>query len=99
MYKTALWAGINYPQIENLSPYEINFTAQIKADSQKEHYKTLAWIAYNQASLTAIAINAPKKFPKIEDAFPTLFERKEQQDWWVMKQRVEEFARVKSEKS
>ena len=27
----------------------------------------------------------------LEEAFPSLFEKKEQQDWWVMKQRVEEF--------
>ena len=91
-----MWAGINYNLIENLTPEEINFAAQVKAEQQKEHYKTLAWIAHNQAALTGIAVNDPKKFPKIEEAFPSLFERKEQQDWWVMKQRVEDWAKAKN---
>ena len=60
--------------------------------------QTLAWIAYNGAALTGIAVNNPKSFPKIEDAFPSLFEQKEQQDWWVMKQRVEDWAKLNRRK-
>jgi hypothetical protein len=58
----------------------------------KEFSQLLAWIVYNGAALTGVAVNDPKKFPKLEEAFPTLFEKKEQQDWRVMKERVAEFA-------
>lgn len=55
----------------------------------------LAWIGHSCAALTGVAVNDPKKFPSLEAAFPTLFEKKEQQDWWVMKERVERFAKMK----
>ena len=48
-------------------------------------------IVYNGAALTGVAVNDPRRFPALEEAFPSLFEKKEQQDWWVMKERVEEF--------
>ena len=51
----------------------------------------LAWIAYTSAILTGIAVNEPRKIPRMEEVFPTLFEKKEQRDWWVMKERVEAF--------
>lgn len=57
----------------------------------------LAWIGYNCAALSGVAINDPKKFPSLEEAFPTLFQQKGQQDWWVMKERVEKFAKRKVE--
>ncbi len=53
----------------------------------------LAWLLYNGAALCGVAVNDPRKFPQLEEAFPTLFEKKEQQDWWVMKQRVEDWAK------
>jgi len=31
----------------------------------------------------------------LEDAFPSLFEKKEQQDWWITKQRMESYAKAK----
>ena len=55
----------------------------------------LAWIGYNCAALSGVAINDPKKFPSLEEAFPTLFQQKDQQDWWVMKEHVEKFAKRK----
>ena len=55
----------------------------------------LAWISYNTAALTGVAMNDPKKFPPLEEAFPTLFEQKEQQDWRRMKERIEKFERIK----
>ena len=55
----------------------------------------MAWLIYTGASLTAVGFNDPKKFPTIEEAFPTLFEKKEQQDWWVMKERVETYRKGK----
>lgn len=58
----------------------------------------LAYIVYTGASLTAVGFNNPKQFPSIEQAFPNLFEREEQQDWRIMKQRVEAFAKAKKQK-
>lgn len=58
----------------------------------------LAWLVYSGASLTAVGFSNPKGFPSLEEAFPTLFEKKDQQDWWVMKQRVETFAKAKQER-
>lgn len=77
---------------------DIALTAQVKQKQRKELAQTLAWVMYNGAALTGIAVNSPKNFPQIEDAFPSLFERKAQQDWWVMKQRVEDWAKAKNKK-
>lgn len=57
----------------------------------------LAWIGYNAAALTGVAMNDPKKFPSLEEAFPNLFEKEEQQDWRRMKERVENFAALRKE--
>ena len=74
---------------------DIALAAQVKQAQNKELAQTLAWIVYNGAALTGVAINDPKRFPKLEDAFPSLFEQKEQQDWRVMKERMEAWAAVK----
>ena len=74
---------------------EIALAAAARQERNKELAQTLAWIVYNGAALTGVAVNDPKKFPRIEDAFPSLFERKEQQDWWVMKERLEGYRKVK----
>ena len=58
----------------------------------------MAWIGYTGAYLTAIGYNNPKRFPSIEEAFPTLFEQKEQQDWRIMKERIEQYKNMKKQK-
>ena len=82
--------------IGSMTVAEIALTAQVKQEQNKELAQMLAWIVYNGAALTGIAINEPKKFPKLENAFPGLFEKKGQQDWRVMKARMESFAKVKN---
>ena len=72
--------------------------AQTRQEQHKELAQTLAWIVYNGAALTGVAVNDPRKFPRLEDAFPSLFEHKEQQDWWVMKERMETLAKTKKAK-
>ena len=62
---------------------------------QMEMYRIIAMIVYTGAALTGVAINNPKKFPLVEDAFPGLFEKKNQQDWRLMKERMEGFAKAK----
>lgn len=75
---------------------DIALAAQVKREQNKAFAQLLAWVVYNGAALTGVAVNSPKTFPKIEDAFPSLFETKDQQDWWVMKQRVEDWAKAKN---
>lgn len=75
---------------------DIALAAQVRGEQQKELSQLMAWLIYNGAALTGVAVNDPKRFPKIEDAFPSLFERREQQDWWVMKERMESYAKMKN---
>ena len=67
----------------------------VQSEREKDFYRMLAWLIPTGASLTAVGVNNPKRFPSLEEAFPSLFEKKEQQDWWVMKQRVEDYAKAK----
>ena len=97
MFYTALSSGISFGEIGNMTIGDIALSVQVRQEQNKAFAQTLAWIVYNGAALTGVAINDPKKFPSLEDAFPSLFERKEQQDWWVMKQRMEEFAKAKKQ--
>ena len=76
---------------------EIILAANAKQAQNKEFAQLLAWTIYNGATLFSVAANDPKKFPKIEDAFPTLFEKREQQEWWLMKERMEDWAKAKRE--
>ena len=78
-----------------MSAEDVALSAQVKQEQNKEFAQLLAWIVYNGAALTGVAVNDPKKFPKLEDAFPSLFEREEQQDWRVMRERVAEFAKAR----
>ena len=79
-----------------MSVDEIALAANVKQEQNKELAQMLAWIVYNGAALTGVAINEPKKFPRLEDAFPSLFERKDQQDWRLMKARMEAFAEARN---
>ncbi len=93
--RSAIWAGLNFKDISFLTPYEIQMAVEIESDRQKDFYKMLAYIVYTGASLTTIGFNNPKQFPSIEQAFPNLFEKEEQQNWVLMKERVEAFAKAK----
>lgn len=90
--RSALWAGVPFKDIGPMAPGDIKIAADVELEKQKEFYRMMAWIGYNCVALSGVAVNDPKKFPTLEEAFPTLFERKEQQDWWVIKERVEKFA-------
>lgn len=92
MIKSALWAGIPFKDIGGLTPQEINTAVTVESEKQKDFYRMMAWLVYNNAQLTAVGFHNPKKFPSLEDVFPNLFEHKEQQDWWVIKQRMEDYA-------
>jgi hypothetical protein len=87
--------GVPFGEIGGMTAEEIALTVQTRREKDKEFAQVLAWIIYNGAALTGVAVNDPKRFPKLEDAFPSLFERKEQQDWRIMKERVEAFSNAK----
>lgn len=74
---------------------DIALSVQARQDRDREFAQLLASIVYNGAALTGVAVNNPRKFPRLEEAFPGLFEKKEQQDWRVMKLRLENYAKVK----
>jgi len=78
-----------------MSVDEIALVIAAKQEAEKEQAQMQAWFIYNSAALTAVATNEPKKFPKLEEAFPSLFEKKGQQDWRLMKERMENFAKAK----
>lgn len=86
-------------EFPGLTADDIAAVVEVQAEKQKDFYRTLAWLVYNGASLAAVGFNDPKRFPSLEEAFPSLFEQKEQQDWWVMKQRVEDWAKAKRSQS
>jgi len=88
--------GIPYNEIGEMSADEITLAAQAKQELDEEHAQMQAWLIYNNAALIGVAVNDPKRFPKLEQAFPSLFEKKNQQDWRVMKARMESFARAKN---
>ena len=96
--RSAIWAGLNFKDINLLTPHEIQTAVEIESERQKDFYKMLAYIVYTGASLTAVGFNNPKQFPSIEQAFPNLFEKEEQQNWVVMKERIEAFAKAKKQK-
>ncbi len=83
--------------MDNITPEEVRLAVDVETEKQKDFYKMLAWIGYNTAALTGVAVNDPKKFPSLEEAFPNLFEKEEQQDWRRMKERVENFASLRKE--
>lgn len=80
---------------EHVTPDEVELAVEVENEKQKNFYKMMAWIGYNCAALSGIAMNDPKKFPSLEESFPTLFENKEQQDWRIMKERIEGWATMK----
>ena len=82
-------------ELDMLTPEDITDIVDVETEKQKDFFRMMAWLIYTGASLTAVGIHNPKSFPTLEDTFPSLFEKKEQQDWWVMKQRVEEYRRMK----
>lgn len=94
-----MWAGLQLKEIGDLTPEDITTAVQVEKEKQTDFYKMMAWLIYNGAALASVGFNNPKKFPTLEDAFPSIFEKKEQQDWRITKQRIETYANIKKLKS
>lgn len=86
-------AGISWQSIETMTGFDIALASFVQKEKIEEFTKIFAWIIYNGAALTGVAVNDPKRFPAIEEAFPSLFEKKMQQDWWITKDRIEAYAK------
>ena len=95
---SALAAGVPWHSVGDMTTEEVATVAHVRQEQIKELSQLMAWIVYNCAALTGVAINEPGKFPKLEDAFPSLFEREAQQDWRIMKERMEAYAKAKNPK-
>lgn len=74
--------------------YEIRAAIKGYNKNLENKMKLDAALAYELAGLVGIAINDPKKYPKsVDKAFPGMFKEElgKQQDWRVMKQRIEDY--------
>ena len=80
-----------------MSADEIEFVVRAGQDEKEEQLQKQAWLLYNHAALSSVAVNDPKKFPTLQNAFPSLFKQTEtsKQDWRLMKERMEEYAKAK----
>lgn len=59
----------------------------------KSELKIHATLTYKLGNLIGVAVNDPSKYPKITEAFPGMFdEPKRQQNWQLMKARIEAYA-------
>jgi hypothetical protein len=81
---------------------EIAAAIKAKQKINKNELKQQAELLHSIATLVGIAVNAPKKYPPFEKAFPKLCEPQEnentkeqkpvQQPWEIMKARVNAYA-------
>jgi len=78
-----------------MSTNEIALASQVKQEQNKKKAQLLAWTIYNVATLMVATVNEPKKFPELEDAFPSQFEKETKHDWRIMKERMEVFTKAK----
>lgn len=100
LFRHAVWSGVPLKDFEGLPVPMILEASRIQQEKERETWKTFAMMIYNLASLITVGFHDPKHFPAIEEAFPQLFEAEKpvQQDWRIMKQRIEEFMMQKSAK-
>lgn len=72
----------------------------------KENLRGQAIIAYKLGELIGIAFNEPKKYPgTVKEAFPKVFDDdtkddgpSKQQDWQIMKARIEQYNYLRKQK-
>ena len=100
MLYAGLKAGIPFDKIEDMALHEIALVIQADNDRKTEQNEMLMAFGYNLAVLFGVAINNPKRFPKMEDVIPSFAEKEvkqgTQQDWRLMKARMEGFAKAKN---
>lgn len=101
MYPNALEAGISAYDYWEMTYGEIINTIKSYNTRKKTEMQWNASVNYKLADLIGISVSRllddNVEFPKIESAFPGLFEdiveqKPKQQDWKVMKDRMESYA-------
>lgn len=73
---------------------EIKSTIESNSNIQLKDLKFKAKMIHQLGSLIGLAVNEPKKSPKLKDTFPGLFKEEvpeKQQDWQIMKDRVSQY--------
>lgn len=59
----------------------------------KSELQIQASLIYKLGNLLGVAVNNPAKYPTLNEAFPGMFEEpKRQQNWELMKSRIEAYA-------
>lgn len=101
LYPVALECGVDAVFYWDMTFKEITAAIKAKQKINKNELKQQAELLHSIATLVGIAVNAPKKFPPFNKAFPRLCEPEEeiaqsqtpvQQPWEVMKARVNAYA-------
>lgn len=105
MYPKAVEAGIAAERFWGLSYEELIVQVRANAKIHQRELEEQAMLTYKQAQLNAYGMNEPKKMPKFQQIFPFVqvsseIDRQEetsilkQQDWRVMKARMQEQAEM-----
>lgn len=100
MYPKAIEAGIPAEKYWSMTYEEIISQAEANIAYRQKELEEQARLDYKAAQLNAWALNEPKKMPKFEEHYP--FFKKEpsqqedshQQDWKIMKARMQERAEL-----
>lgn len=68
---------------------------------ENQRYKMNAVLIYKMGNLNTYAYHQPNKYPRIETAFPEIFDegKDKAQDWKIMKARMIEYGNKFREKS
>ncbi|WP_225589890.1 hypothetical protein [Enterococcus faecalis] len=105
MYPKAVEAGIAAERFWGLSYEELIIQVRANAKIHQRELEEQAMLTYKQAQLNAYGMNEPKKMPKFQQIFPFVQVSSEidgqeetsivkQQDWRVMKARMQEQAEM-----
>lgn len=105
MYPKAVEAGIAAERFWGLSYEELIIQVRANAKIHQRELEEQAMLTYKQAQLNAYGMNEPKKMPKFQQIFPFVQVSSEidgqeetsilkQQDWRVMKARMQEQAEI-----
>lgn len=102
----AVECGIDPLRFWDMTLWELERAMKAKQKQQKQELQTRAFIAYQQAGVTAAlmarAWGSKQKVPELSTVFPGLFPADEQdgrqsrqQDWRIMKARMEAYAEAR----
>lgn len=100
LYKEALAVGVLPQDFWEMSAGEAEQLIMQRQKAAAEQVETQAAFVWRLGNLVRIGVNDPKKYPKLEEEFPTLFGNKnknerKQTDWRLMKARMTAYVQAK----